>query len=154
MEISFLNFNPHSRSGPNSFGHRLASKIAENGHKVYLTPSKLNLIFIEYHGDLPENSKNILRLDGIWTKQDEIHSKNERIKYLYHSCDEVIWQSEYDKNMTISLWGHPKSGVVIPNGATELSIDNNKFSDFKKFHDEVFVCSSNWHKQKRLQEKS
>ena len=153
MNVSFLNFNPNSSSGPNSFGSRLATEMVHKGHQVLLGPSKNNLIFIETNQTLPENSRNILRLDGIWTRKDQIEINNRNIRRLYDSVDAVIWQSEYDKFVSTSLWGMPKFGYVVPNG-----IDIQKFEiskellDFKKSADKVFVCSSNWHRQKRLKE--
>lgn len=153
MNVSFLNFNPNSSSGPNTFGTRLATELVKQGHQVFLRPTDINLIFIETDQELPKNSRNILRLDGIWTKKDQIEVNNRNIKRLYGEVDAVVWQSEYDKFVTTSLWGAPKSGYVIHNGIDAQRPEISKeLLDFKTTSDNIFVCSSNWHKQKRLKE--
>lgn len=151
MNIGFLNFDPRSSSGPNSFGSRLGKELIKSGHNVFLGPTENNLIFIECLHEIPKGSKNILRLDGIWTKKDQIETHNKRIREHYESVDAVIWQSEYDRDLTIRLWGTPKRGVIISNGADNSKIEISKeIEEFRRSSSEIFVCSSNWHSQKRL----
>ena len=98
------------------------------------------------------NSKFIQRLDGIWFKPEEYDSHNQLIKWAYDNCDEVVWQSEFDKKMTINWWGE-RQGRIIHNGIkikkAEISAE---FADFRKKFDKLFVCSAGWHRQKRLKE--
>jgi len=76
-----------------------------------------------------------------------------RIKQLYHTCEAVVWQSEYDKKLITSLWGQPKRGVVIHNGAAQnYSVVSSQIWDFRNDTDQMFICSANWHRQKRLLE--
>ena len=150
MNVSLLNFDPQSASGPNSFGSRLASEMTKNGHTVSLEPSQQNLIFIQHNEYLPHYSKNILRLDGIWTKKEQIQQRSV-ILYGYEMSDSVIWQSEYDKFVTTNLWGYPRDGIVIPNGIShEQVVVSKEVYEFRQRFDKLFVCSANWHNQKRL----
>ena len=153
MDISFLNFNPSSQSGPNSFGTRLANEMQKKHHNVLLTQSKNNLIFIETQEILPQESNNILRLDGIWTRKDQIELHNKHIKKLYKECNAVIWQSEYDKRLTTSLWGEPNAGFVIYNGIEYNLVEVcQEIQNFRNNNEQIFICSANWHRQKRLKE--
>lgn len=127
--------------------------MKQEGHNVYLTPGNLNLIFIETYDQIRHDAKNILRLDGIWTRADQIKTHNSKIIELYKTCDVVVWQSEYDKVVSTLHWGAPKSGIVIPNGSpTTLVPLTDDIKKFREQFDEIFVCSSNWHRQKRLSE--
>ncbi|NBP00899.1 MAG: glycosyltransferase family 1 protein, partial [Proteobacteria bacterium] len=69
--------------------------------------------------------------------------------------DAVIWQSEFDKGMTTKWWGHHKNGSIIRNGINAPEI--KKFhiptlEQIRKQYEMLFVCSANWHPQKRLNE--
>jgi glycosyltransferase involved in cell wall biosynthesis len=112
----------------------------------------ISLVFIERSG-APLAKRVVQRLDGIWFKPTEYHTKNVGIKSLYESADAVVWQSEFDRNMTTKWWGSPKLGRVINNGielnpVKELTIPT--LIDLRRQYDRIYVCSSNWHPQKRL----
>ena len=55
--------------------------------------------------------------------------------------------------MTVHHWGL-KNGTVIRNGidADKVPVINAKLKRIRRDHDKVFVCSANWHRQKRLKE--
>ena len=152
MKIHFSNVNFGSRSGPNTFAFRLADGLKKRGHKIVDASDNYDvfLAFIEPASKPRPDCRLIQRLDGIWFKPEEFHTHNQNIKWAYDNAHEVIWQSEFDKGMTEHHWGE-RSGTVIHNGIEMLkskSIDKTIFGDCEK----LFVCSANWHPQKRLED--
>jgi glycosyltransferase involved in cell wall biosynthesis len=156
MKIHLDNVNMSSTSGPNSFGKRLAMALMESGHEIELengSNSDVSIVFIEPSGR-PLAKKIIQRLDGIWFKPDEFHTKNSRIKSLYQSANAVIWQSDFDRQMCTKWWGSPKTGSVIRNGINAPKITEFQIpalAQLRSQYEMLFVCSANWHPQKRLQ---
>ena len=155
MNIHFSNVNFSSRSGPNTFASRLAHELAILGHEIVAHTDEYDifLVFIE-PASLPRpGSKVIQRLDGIWFKPDQFYTHNHNIKWAYDHSSHVIWQSEFDKQMTEFHWGK-KTGTVIHNGV-HINQDVNigfQFSKIREKYSRIFVSSSNWHRQKRLKE--
>lgn len=157
MKIHLDNVNLSSNSGPNSFAKRLSKGLIESGHEVELydgRSSDVSLVFIEPSGR-PLAKKVVQRLDGIWFSPEEFETKNSNIKYLYQNSDGVIWQSEFDKEMVTKWWGNHANGRVIRNGIDVSPV--KKFSipaleQIRNQYEMVFVCSANWHPQKRLLE--
>ena len=156
MKIHLDNVNLNSRSGPNSFASRLSNQLLKWGHQVVHDGriADISLVFIEKSG-MPLAKKVVHRLDGIWFSPNQFHTHNINIKDTYEKADHVIWQSEFDKQMTTKWWSLPKSGSVIRNGASfEFEKDiqlQEKIQFLKQKHEKIFVCSANWHPQKRLQ---
>lgn len=155
MKIHLDNVNMSSNSGPNSFGKRLAMGLIESGYEVELYDGRnadVSIVFIEPSGR-PLAKKVIQRLDGIWFSPEEFETKNSSIKELYQSADGVIWQSEFDKGMTTKWWNHPKCGTVIRNGINAPQIKKFQIpalEQLRQHYEMLFVCSANWHPQKRL----
>jgi len=155
MKIHLDNVNMSSNSGPNSFGKRLAMGLIESGHEVELYDGRnadVSIVFIEPSGR-PLAKKVIQRLDGIWFSPEEFETKNSSIKKLYQSADGVIWQSEFDKGMTTKWWGNPKNGSIIRNGINAPEIKKFQIpalEQIRQQYEMLFVCSANWHPQKRL----
>jgi glycosyltransferase involved in cell wall biosynthesis len=146
-----------STSGPNSFAKRLAKGLIESGHEIELHDgrnSDVSLVFIEPSGR-PLAKKVVQRLDGIWFSPEEFKTKNVDIKRLYNAADAVIWQSDFDKAMVCKWWDLPKKGTVIRNGISTEKV--KKFTipsleQIRQRYEMLFVCSANWHPQKRLKE--
>jgi glycosyltransferase involved in cell wall biosynthesis len=144
-----------STSGPNSFAKRLAMGLIESGNDVELYDGRnadVSIVFIEPSGR-PLANKVIQRLDGIWFSPSEFETKNSAIKNLYQSADGVIWQSNFDRGMTSKWWGHPRSGIVIRNGINAPEIKKFQIpalEQLRQQYEMLFVCSANWHPQKRL----
>jgi len=155
VNIHFSNVNFSSSTGPNTFAARLASELMSFGHELVPASDQYDslLAFIEPVTIPRPNAKTIQRLDGIWFKPDEFYIKNQHIKWAYDNFDHIIWQSEFDKKMTEYHWG-ARVGSVIRNGiAIERSIPSNEnLLKLRKKYDYLFVCSANWHRQKRLRE--
>ncbi len=153
MKIFMDNVNFSSASGPNSFAGRLAHELSLRGH-IIADPDDYDvaLSFIEPRNKFLPGKPVIQRLDGIWFKPEQYESHNRTIKSLYQSADHVIWQSDFDADMTQHWWGNPKSGSVIRNGINLKKVEskNPTFVELKQRYEKVFVCSSNWHPQKRL----
>lgn len=152
LKVHFDNVILGSRSGPNSFATRLAKGLFERGIEVLsdATGADVSLVFIEPTGK-PLANKVVQRLDGIWFKPEEFLHKNTNIKRLYETVDCVIWQSEFDKKMTTHHWQEPKKGVVIRNGCdVPLLPDFSPMLMLRQQYQTIFVCSANWHPQKRL----
>ena len=155
MKIHFSNVNFSSSTGPNTFGHRLASELSTRGYEIVNSNQKYDvfLCFIEPTSAPDKNAKFIQRLDGIWFKPEEFETHNKGIKYAYDNCDQVIWQSDFDKNMTQHWWGERK-GSVIHNGIkiNEIKSLDPSLKIIKEKYKKIFVTSSSWHRQKRLKE--
>jgi len=155
MKIHLDNVSMNSTSGPNSFAKRLAMGLIESGHEVELYDGRnadVSIIFIEPSGN-PLAKKVVQRLDGIWFSPSEFETKNSKIKSLYQRADGVIWQSEFDKGMITNWWGNPKSGTVIRNGINTPEIKKFQIpalEQIRQQYEMLFVCSANWHPQKRL----
>lgn len=158
LKILFDGCDFVSRTGPNTFANRLARELMANGHIIADRDDyDVVLAFIEPVFDVSSYSKPIVqRLDGIWFKdQHEFLHKNARIRECYFSCDHIVWQSAFDREMIVRWWGEPKNGSIIGNGVKlEPLLDREKlFPEIAKIradHEKVFVCSANWHGQKRL----
>jgi glycosyltransferase involved in cell wall biosynthesis len=154
MRIQFDNV-ASMRTGPGTFANRLAVELWNMGHELVDDPNAdVSLVFIERTGK-PLAKKVVQRLDGIWFKTDEFETKNAGIKDLYMKADGVIWQSTFDREMTLKWWGMPKHGDVIHNGIDLTRVDKVTIPELAKIrstYDTVFVCSSNWHPQKRLRD--
>jgi glycosyltransferase involved in cell wall biosynthesis len=157
LKIHFSNVNFNSSSGPNSFATRLANELVSREHLLVEQKASHTadafLAFIEPSSKPPENVKFLQRLDGIWFKPEQFETHNKLIKWSYENCDHVIWQSEFDKNMTTKHWGSRK-GSVIRNGISlkKHVVTQPNLIELRAKYEKVFVCASSWHRQKRLKE--
>jgi glycosyltransferase involved in cell wall biosynthesis len=155
MRIHFDGCNMLAPTGPNTFARRLAMALIESGHEVGEgdgSDADVSLVFIERSGN-PLAKKVVHRLDGIWFKPDEFETRNARIKATYDVADAVVWQSDFNRQQISKWWGEPKLSSVIHNGVRlepETKIIIPVLAEVRNNYDKVFVCSSNWHPQKRL----
>lgn len=154
MRIHFDNVAQFG-TGPGTFANRLARRLFESGHEVVFTSegADVSLVFIERSG-APLAKKVVQRLDGIWFKPSEYETKNVGIKSLYEKADAVVFQSQFDQNFIEKWWGFGRRPhVVIGNGidlnpVKEITIP--ALADLRAQYERMYVCSSNWHPQKRL----
>jgi glycosyltransferase involved in cell wall biosynthesis len=156
MIVHFDGVDINARTGPGTFANRLARELFNQGHEVEFSQkkSKVSLVFIEPSGQKLAN-KIVQRIDGIWFKPDDFKVKNKRIKSLYESADSVIFQSCFDQQMITKWWGFRKNltNHIVRNGIDITPIKNLTIPALEKLRHEyqmIFVCSANWHKQKRL----
>jgi glycosyltransferase involved in cell wall biosynthesis len=159
VKIHLDGVNMRAPTGPNTFANRLAKKLFEMGHTCELegASADVSLVFIEPSG-APLAKRVVQRLDGIWFKPHEFHTKNKEIQTQFYNADAVVFQSEFDKHFVEKWWGKSDNSwrpqVVIGNGIEinplkGLSIP--KLLEIRTTYDQVYVCSSNWHAQKRLE---
>lgn len=155
MRIHFENVNLASTSGPNSFAGRLSSELTSKGHEIVDTykQSDVSCVFIQSNSYIPESHPTVHRLDGIWFKPDQFRTHNVQIKKNYLASHRIIWQSNFDKKMTEKYWGN-RPGSVIGNGISlkKVEVLNPQIKSLRAAYDKIFVCSANWHPQKRLKE--
>lgn len=158
MKVHFDNVRLDAPTGPNTFASRLAKKLFEMGHSCQFDSqgADLSLVFIEPSG-ASLASRVVQRLDGIWFKPTEYETRNARIRDLYNHADMVIFQSQFDCNFIEKWWGgraeQYRPSAVIGNGIVidpikELTIP--KLVEMRATYEKIYVCSSNWHAQKRL----
>lgn len=152
MKIHFDNVNHGSTSGPNSFGKRLSEQFQKMGHEIVDSNSEYDIFlsFIQQTKEARPESKKILRLDGIWFKEENFEENNKSIKESYLSFDHVVFQSEFDKKMIETHFGECSSCSVIHNGIRITQRDSIK--ELTHAGEYIFVCSASWHRQKRLRE--
>lgn len=160
MKLHIDGVDTNSRSGPNTFATRLARQLFETGHEVVFEKqdAKASLVFIEPSG-APLAQTVVQRLDGIWFSPKDFHTRNVGIKRLYESADAVVFQSRFDQQLIEHCWGsgeeRHRPDRVIGNGVSikpvrEFTIP--ALASLRSSYKRVFVCSSNWHRQKRLRE--
>jgi glycosyltransferase involved in cell wall biosynthesis len=161
VKILFDGIDFASRSGPNTFGGRIAKSLANRGHTIAdPVDYDISLTFIE-----PTNRSNprkpfVQRLDGVWFSPREFLHKNVGIKSAYHQANSVIFQSQFNATQVTKWWGQPKSFTVISNGIDLIEVDaalkaphsatTVDLTPIRQMYDKIFVASSNWHNQKRL----
>lgn len=156
MNIFFENVNFESRSGPNSFGRKLRDELVKNGHNiVHGMPQEIPDIQLSFIMSSIKISPMVQRLDGIYfNSEQDFNSLNSPIESTYLSSDAVIFQSEFNKELTFHYFGTKEHYQIIRNG-TDIDlvqsiepIDNKKLDGFN----DVWCCASSWRPHKRLKE--
>lgn len=161
MKIYFDNVNFASQSGPNTFANRLSRQLANMGHDPFVTHENYDvaLVFIEPTQKLNTNKPFVHRCDGIWSKPNEFKHKNIAIKWAYDNAHANIIQSQFDKKFIEKHWGTKNNSYVVGNGIDLNDIkdamnincsDSCNLQSLQNNYSKIFVCSSNWHPQKRL----
>jgi len=143
-------------TGPNCFAKRLAVQLAHlDIHVADPDDYDVALVFIEPTARLDVRKPFVQRLDGIWFAPEQMHSgMNRGIHTAYDAAAHIVWQSEFDRAMTTKWFGDRK-GSVIPNGIEippVLKLRSEALIEMRERFDKVFVCSANWHSQKRLRD--
>jgi len=158
MKVHFSGVNFSARTGPNVFARRLAIGMSNKGITIADNDDyDVALVFIEPNSELKSELPVVQRLDGIWSKPEEFQVKNVQIHNLYERANGVIFQSQFDKDFIVNHWGEPKRSSVIHNGVEIPELKNtfqlvDALADLRQRYQILFVCSANWHRQKRLQE--
>ena len=159
MNIFLDNVDISSRSGPNSFGKKLKREFERCGHKVLMavdecgkTLPDIQLSFIMAKFKI---APIIQRLDGIYFNSDQdFNSLNSPIEATYQHADAVIFQSEFNKDLTSHYFGVKERSFIIRNGTdlekidSVLPIENDNLDKF----DNVWSCASSWRPHKRLKD--
>ncbi len=156
MKVFFDGVNWEAEhTGPNCFAKRLAIQLGYMGitladHDDY----DVALVFIEPTNKLNKCKPYIQRIDGFWMKPEQMLSgMNDGIKQCYDNCTSVVWQSDFDRIMSIKHFGE-KKGTVIRNGIElrPAQIRSEQLLEMRAKYDKIFVSSANWHPQKRLRD--
>ena len=156
MKVYFDNVNWEAEhTGPNCFAKRLAIQLGYKGITV-ADPDDYDvaLVFIEPTRNLNPLKPFVQRLDGIWFKPEQFAAgMNRMIHWAYDNATSVVWQSDFDKKMT-SKWFGARNGHVIPNGIElePANLRSETLIEMKQRFDKIYVCSANWHPQKRLRD--
>ena len=157
MKVFPHNFNPNSNSGPNKFTRQLFRNIVKN-FSITMTgnQSDADVEFCLIQQQAHKVKPMLLRLDGIYfNSEQDYDTQNKPIKYAYDNADLVIFQSEFNKNLTEHWFGKHRNSKVIHN-APDLDLIKNVnpvYWDKKYSKDiEIWSCASSWRPHKRLRE--
>ncbi len=157
MKVYTHNFNPNSNSGPNKFSRTLFSNLI-NLDKVDIVYNQLeaDVEFCLIQQQTHKVKPMVLRLDGIWFNSDQdFNRQNAPIKFSYQNADAVVFQSNFNKELTERWFGKHKNSTIIHNAA-DLNLINSVNALFwnNKFNKDINVwsCASNWRPHKRLNE--
>jgi glycosyltransferase involved in cell wall biosynthesis len=154
LKILFDNADFGSSSGPNSFARKLAEELIKRKHSVNESlKSDIQLSFIMASQDL--GMPIIQRLDGIYfNSEQDWKSLNEPIKKTYDISSGVIFQSNFNKQLSEKYFGEKILSTVINNG-TDLSLiekitplSHPAIDGFEN----VWSCASSWRPHKRLKD--
>lgn len=155
MNILLDNVNLTSTSGPNHFASKLKKYMKRQGSTFTLDKKvDAQLSFIQATTSNPDVPL-FQRLDGIYfnSKQD-FERLNQPILQTYRASQGVIFQSNFNKELTFRYFGHHSNSTVIHNGADLEFIGSIPVLENAQLdkHDNVWCCASSWRPHKRLDE--
>ena len=156
MNLHLENVNIQSTSGPNHFASKLI-KYASKGGVNFDHDAKPDAYLSFIESGQGESSKVPLfqRLDGIYFNLAQPYKiQNSNIQRTYNMANGVIFQSNFNKELTTRYFGEHKNGTVIHNGADTEYIDTAPIlqnQSLDKFEN-VWSCASSWRPHKRLSE--
>ena len=109
------NYNQHSFSGPNKFTTQLFNCLKNYyGIKIVDSPRGSDVEFCLIQQMTRKVKPMMLRLDGIWfNSEQDYKQQNAPIKATYDNADAVIFQSQFNKNLTEHWFGKHKNSYVI-----------------------------------------
>ena len=156
MKVFTHNFNPRSNSGPNKFTRTLFANLINNGLVKLSNQDEADVEFCLIQQQAHKVKPMVLRLDGIYfNSEQDFKQQNAPIRFAYENADAVIFQSNFNKQLTESWFGPHKNGHIIHNAADNFLINsvNTDIWDDKLGKDvEVWSCASSWRPHKRLDE--
>ena len=142
MNLHIENINLTSNSGPNSFANKLIKYITKSSVEVDFTKKPdAHLCFIESN-KIEFKKPMFLRLDGIYFNVDfDYRSQNSNIKRTYELADGVIFQSEFNKQLTFKYFGNHNNYTIIQNGADYEMINQAPELKFDRYEN-LWCCAS------------
>ena len=156
MKVFTHNFNPSSNSGPNKFTRTLFNQLIKDNKVILSSQEEADVEFCLIQQQLHKVKPMVLRLDGIWFNSEQDYNRqNSPIVFSYQNADAVVFQSNFNKELTESWFGEHKNSYVIHNAAdlNLIKSANANFWDNKFGKDtEVWSCASSWRPHKRLNE--
>ncbi len=157
MNVLFDNVNIMSRSGPNHFGTKLIKYLDRLGHRCLVPPqdgADIKLSFIETR-QIVKTEPLVLRLDGIYFDPDQNYElRNSNILRSYGQADGVIFQSEFNRDISFKYFGEHPNYTVVNNGADieyMNSIAPLGHPILDKF-ETIWCSAATWRRWKRLKE--
>lgn len=152
MKLTLENVNLNSNSGPNSFGQKLFKYMPSCGVTIENTPEPdAYLCFIE-SGRTTHNAPLYQRLDGIYFNSSfNYNAQNSNIKRTYEMATGVIFQSNFNKELTFKYFGPHNNYAIIHNGADIELINSVEKIQIDKYEN-IWSCASSWRPHKRLDE--
>jgi len=152
LNLVLENVNLNSNSGPNSFGQKLFKYMPSCGVTINNTPEPdAYLCFIE-SGRTTHNAPLFQRLDGIYFNSAfDYAAQNSNIKRTYESAAGVIFQSNFNKELTFKYFGPHNNYAIIHNGADLELINSVEKIKIDKYEN-IWSCASSWRPHKRLNE--
>ena len=151
MNICLENVSPDSNSGPNSFSRKLIKYMNKAGHTFDSNQkSDVVLAFIQA-SNLQYSAPLVQRLDGIYFNTIQNYkAQNYFIEETYKKADGVIFQSNFNRDLTFEFFGSHDNYTIIHNGADLEEIETtNPISHPNRFS-EMWCCASSWRPHKRL----
>ena len=157
MKIFTHNFNPKSNSGPNKFTRTLFSNlINEKGVKLVGNQHDADVEFCLIEQQAHKVKPMILRLDGIWfNSEQDYNNQNAPLRFAYNNANAVIFQSNFNKNLTEHWFGKHDNSFVVHNAADEkliARINKNFWLEKLDYPSEIWSCASSWRPHKRLKD--
>ena len=152
MNVFTHNFNPNSNSGPNKFTRSLFLKLLEEKEIYVTSQEEADIEFCLIQQAVQKKKPMVLRLDGIYfNSSQDYENQNRPIKASYENADAVIFQSEFNKNLTEHWFGPHPNSHVIHNAYFGEIIKDQTFR--RQLGDrEIWSCASSWRPHKRLVE--
>ena len=153
MNLFLDNVNLHSTSGPNHFASKLKKYMLQQG--VEFTFAKNFDAQISFISSVSQLAPIYQRLDGIYfNSEQDFKSLNRPIKDTYEVAKGVIFQSNFNKDLTFKYFGEHDNYKIIRNGADLQFIDSIKplKNSVIDNYDKIWSCASSWRPHKRLDE--
>jgi glycosyltransferase involved in cell wall biosynthesis len=156
LKIFFENVDISSRSGPNSFGKKLLKSLEKRDCEILTgIPKEQPDVQLAFIASGYKIAPTVQRLDGIYFNTDQdFNNLNIPIQSTYASSDSVIFQSNFNRDLTFHYFGKKENSHVIPNG-TDIELiskippmENKALDEFEN----VWTCASSWRPHKRLSE--
>ena len=153
MNIFLDNVDLKSRSGPNHFARKLKKYMERQGDTFTLAEVfDAQISFIQMSNNM---APVFQRLDGIYfNSEQDFERMNWPIRETYANSKGVIFQSQFNKELTFKYFGQHNNFKVIHNGADLEYIDSIApinhplLSEFEN----VWSCASSWRPHKRLKD--
>jgi len=153
MNIFLDNVNLHSTSGPNHFASKLEKYMTRGGDTFVNTPDCDTQLSFIHHVKHKQGTPLFQRLDGIYfNSEQDYDALNAGIRKTYEMSNGVIFQSEFNKELTFKYFGTHDNCRVIHNGADLeyiKSVPGLENSELDKYEN-VWSCASAWRPHKRL----
>ena len=152
MKVFAHNFNPNSNSGPNKFTRSLFEELKNKEEFSLCSQAEADVEFCLIQQSTNKKKPMLLRLDGIYfNSEQDFNQQNAPIRFAYENADAVVFQSNFNKQLTERWFGEHRNSHVIHNAYFGETVKDSIFQ--KAFPGkEIWSCASTWRPHKRLLE--